>query len=106
MDQPVNHDASQTKQLATKAGAALTALVALSVPAFAVSAVLTGGHDLFGGPAIQSADDRVANGLRIVQQPETPSADTNQRVVSDKGAEDVVLQDWRYTGKPNPSPGH
>jgi hypothetical protein len=107
MDRQITSGVSPIKPLRAKVGTILTALLALSVPAFALGAVTTGGQELFSGPAIAAADDQVANGLRIVEQPQTSAADANsQRTASGESADELALQDWRYTGKPNPSPGH
>jgi hypothetical protein len=107
MEQQMKSHVCPIACLAGRAGAVLTAVLALSVPVFALAAVRSGGQDLFGGPAIASSDDRVTNGLRIVAQPETPIADAPRvRAGSEDGSDDLVLKDWRYTDKPNPSPGH
>jgi hypothetical protein len=106
MDRNMNNSVPLTWRLAAKAGTALAVLLALSVPALAVGAVLSKGSDVFSGPAIEAADDRTAHGLRIVNEPQTPPSGLDNRSSPARGADELVLDDWRYTGKPNPSPGH
>lgn len=79
----------------------LAAALVLSVPALAVSALTSSA----GTPAVAIAaeDNAFACDLGTVKAPAVqpaPAAGRNQ-----DGAV-VQLQNWVYTGKPNPSPGH
>ena len=96
----------QKKRWLTMAGAGLAAVLTLSVPVFAISTVTSSGRGLFGGPAIEASDDKVSNGLRIVDQDAAPADGTNNsRAAFNDQASDTVLQDWRYTRDKTGSPG-
>jgi hypothetical protein len=104
MEPQMKSGVCSTKCLAAKAGAVLTAVLALSVPVYGVSLVTSGGNSLFGGPAIEASDDLTTNG--VVQSPDVATSVSATPATSNDSSGDVVLQDWHYTGKPNPSPGH
>jgi hypothetical protein len=106
VEQTMKMGASQKKRFLTMAGAGLAAVLALSVPVFAISTVTSTGRGFFGGPAIEASDDMVGNGMRIVNQDAAPANGTsNPRAAFNDGASETVLQDWRYTRDKTGSPG-
>jgi hypothetical protein len=97
----MNQAARLSVSLSRRLRGALAAALVLSVPAFAVSALTTGA----GTPAVAIAaeDDAYACGIAKVPAEQAAPADAPNR----DGADAVVLlQNWVYTGKPHPSPGH
>jgi hypothetical protein len=77
------------------------AALVLSVPAFAVSALTSSA----GTPAVAIAaeDNAFACNLATVK---APAMQTVPAAVHNQDGAAVQLQNWVYTGKPNPSPGH
>jgi hypothetical protein len=87
------------------AGSALSAAFLLAVPVFAITTVLADDSGLFGGVVIQSSDDPVANGLRIVDQEPAPPAGSASRKTADDPSGEIILKQWRYTRDKHGSPG-
>jgi hypothetical protein len=97
----MTQNARMSASLIRRLRGVLAAALVLSVPAFAVSALTTTA----GTPAVPIAaeDDAFACGIAKApaEQP-APAAVRN----SDDADATVLLQNWVYTGKPHPSPGH
>ena len=94
------------KRFARSLGGLCAAALLLAVPVFAVRALTPGAQ--VAGAAVAPADDVVANGLQIVDTAaaRTGAPRAQPRAEDEDQPAEVVLRNWTYTGKPNPSPGH
>jgi len=102
--QPIQKLSAPRKRLLVAVRGVLTAAMMLSVPVFAVSAL--GGYlGATEQPAIESGDDAVSNGMRILVNESGPSVRGNSRAAFEDQPSDVVLREWRYTRDTTGSPG-
>jgi len=103
--QPIQKKNAPRKRLLVVALGVLTAVMMLSVPVFAVSAL--GGYlGATEQPTIQSGDDAVTNGMRILVNESGPSnVRGNSRAAFEDQPANVVLREWRYTRDTTGSPG-
>jgi hypothetical protein len=80
--------------------AVVATLVILAVPAFALWSLVNGSATY--GTELARADDPIRNGLRIVEPP--VAAVVTARTSREDAAEEIVLNNWNFTGKGKPSP--
>ena len=93
--------AGMSASLIRRLGGVLAAALVLSVPALAVGALTTTA----GTPAVTIAAEDDASACGVGTAPATQAGPPAARTDDGAGAV-VLLQNWAYTGKPHPSPGH
>jgi hypothetical protein len=82
----------------------------LAIPAFALSSAAASGR--FGSvmtpeaTAIAPADDPLVNGFRIVEPAPAGAGDSARAVSVSNEPVEKLLQEWNFTGRGRPSPGH
>jgi hypothetical protein len=94
--------AGMSVSLIRRLGGALAAALVLSVPALAVGALTTAAGT--ASVAIAAEDNAYAYGVSVAKAPAEQAAPPAPR--TEGAGSTVLLQDWVYTGKPHPSPGH
>ena len=109
MEMQIKADVSPKRRFAVMVSGMLVAVLLLTVPVFALVSVVSGGSGLFGGMVIESSDDRITNGLQIVDQDARSRTDEGEgeaKVAAGEQSGETVLRGWRYTRDRHGSPGH